>query len=163
MFFSSWMPSWIIHGVHYGDVIMDTITYQITSRLFRCNSKKTSKLRVTGLRVGNSPETGEFPAQMASTAENVSICWRHHGYQTWFSHDYILGDAMTTWTNNASHRLSVHGCVKGHHFYPASKLQCIFCKLDFISLYRIVRFCERSNSVWQVHLAISTNVALEIC
>ena len=23
---------------------------------------------------------GEFPAQMASNAENVSIWWRHHGY-----------------------------------------------------------------------------------
>ena len=27
---------------------------------------------------GNSPVTGEFPAQMASNAENVSIWWRHH-------------------------------------------------------------------------------------
>ena len=45
-------------------------------------SKKTSKLRVTGLCVGNSPGTGEFPAQMASNAENVSIWWRHHGSPT---------------------------------------------------------------------------------
>ena len=41
-------------------------------------TKKTSKLRVTGLCEGNSPVTGEFPAQMASNAENVSIWWRHH-------------------------------------------------------------------------------------
>ena len=34
--------------------------------------------RVTGLRVGNSPGTGEFPAQRASNAYNVSIWWRHH-------------------------------------------------------------------------------------
>ena len=27
---------------------------------------------------GNSPGAGEFPAQMASNAENVSIWWRHH-------------------------------------------------------------------------------------
>ena len=46
--------------------------------LFRCRSNKTSKLRVTGLCEGNSPVTGEFPAQMASNAENVSIWWRHH-------------------------------------------------------------------------------------
>ena len=26
----------------------------------------------------NSPVTGEFPAQKASNAENVSISWRHH-------------------------------------------------------------------------------------
>ena len=47
-------------------------------RLFRRRSKKTSKLRVTGLYEGNSPGTGEFPTQMASYAENVSIWWRHH-------------------------------------------------------------------------------------
>ena len=50
----------------------------LLNRLFRRKSKKTSKLRVTGLCVGNSPGTGEFPAQMASYAENVSIWWRHH-------------------------------------------------------------------------------------
>ena len=49
------------------------------NRLFRRRSKKTSKLRVTGLCARNSPGTGEFPAQMASNAENVSIWWRHHG------------------------------------------------------------------------------------
>ena len=43
-----------------------------------CRSKKTLKLRVTGLCARNSPGTGEFPAQMASNAENVSIWWRHH-------------------------------------------------------------------------------------
>ena len=50
----------------------------LPNRLFRRRSKKTSKLRVTGLCVGNSPGTGEFPALMASDAENVSIWWRHH-------------------------------------------------------------------------------------
>ena len=50
----------------------------LLNRLFRRRSKKTSKLRVTGLCVGNSPVTSEFPAQMASNAENVSIWWRHH-------------------------------------------------------------------------------------
>ena len=34
---------------------------------------ETSKLRVTGLCEGNSPVTGELPAQRASNAENVSI------------------------------------------------------------------------------------------
>ena len=47
-------------------------------RLFGHRSKKTSKLRVTDLCAGNSPETGEFPTQMASNAGNVSIWWRHH-------------------------------------------------------------------------------------
>ena len=41
----------------------------LLNRLFRRRSKKTSKLRVTGLYAGNSPGTGKFPAQMASYAE----------------------------------------------------------------------------------------------
>ena len=49
---------------------------RLLNRLFRGRSKKTSKLRVTGLCAGNSPVTGEFPAQKASNAENVSIWWR---------------------------------------------------------------------------------------
>ena len=50
----------------------------LLNRLIRCRSKETSKLRVAGLCVGNSPGTGEFPAQMARNAENVPIWWRHH-------------------------------------------------------------------------------------
>ena len=46
--------------------------------LFRRRSKKTSKLHVIGLCAGNSLVTSEFPTQMASNAENVSIWWRHH-------------------------------------------------------------------------------------
>ena len=50
----------------------------LLKRLFRGRSKKTLKLRVTGLCVRNSPVTGEIPTQKASNAENVSIWWRHH-------------------------------------------------------------------------------------
>ena len=39
--------------------------------LFMRRSKEISKLPVTGV-------PGEFPAQRASNAENVSIWWRHH-------------------------------------------------------------------------------------
>ena len=52
----------------------------LLNRLFRRRSKKTSKLRVTGLCAGSIPVTGEFPAHMASNAKNVSIWWRHHGF-----------------------------------------------------------------------------------
>ena len=52
--------------------------YCLPNRLFTRRSKKTSKLRVTGLCVGNSPVTGEFPAQRASNAGNASIWWRQH-------------------------------------------------------------------------------------
>ena len=63
--------------------------------LFRCRSKKTSKLRDTGLCAGNSPVTGEFPAQRTSNAGNVSISWRHYDTEnavtTWLSHHDFRG------------------------------------------------------------------------
>ena len=59
----------------------------LLNRLFSRRSKETSKLRVTGLCEGNSPMTGEVPAQRASNAENVSIWWRHHEWKR-----------MVTWT-----------------------------------------------------------------
>ena len=52
------------------------------NHLFRRRSKKTSKLRVTVLSEANSSVTGQFPAQRASNAENVSIWWRHHDSMT---------------------------------------------------------------------------------
>ena len=54
----------------------------LLKRLFGRRSKKTSKLRVTSLCAGNSPGSGEFPAQRASKAGNVFIWWRHHGIGT---------------------------------------------------------------------------------
>ena len=73
------MVAFLCKHVHYNDVIIarhSVWNHQphdcFLNRLFRHRSKKASKLRVTGLFAGN------FPAQMASNAENVSIWWRHH-------------------------------------------------------------------------------------
>ena len=55
---------------------MGAMVSQITSLTIvysGADQNKTSKLRVTGLCAGNSPVTGEFTAQMANDAENVSI------------------------------------------------------------------------------------------
>ena len=50
----------------------------LLNHLFWRRSKKILRPRVTGHCAGNSPVTGEFPAQSSSNAENVSIWWRHH-------------------------------------------------------------------------------------
>ena len=65
--------------VHYCDVIMGLMASQITSldHSFKRRSKETLKLCLTDRCAGNSPVTGEFPAQMASNAENVSSWWHH--------------------------------------------------------------------------------------
>ena len=76
----------------------------LLNRLFRRRSKKTLKLRVTGLWVGMSGEfTGDqwFPAQMASNAENVSIGWRHHDHVT-IPHVNSTGHQVCNWTQLAA-------------------------------------------------------------
>ena len=45
----------------------------LLNRLFRRRSKKISKLRVTRLYGGNSPVTGEFPAQRANNMKNFQF------------------------------------------------------------------------------------------
>ena len=45
----------------------------LLKRLFWGTSKKTSKLRVTGLYKGNPPVTGGFPSQRASNPKNISF------------------------------------------------------------------------------------------
>ena len=65
----------------------------LLNRLFRHRSMNTLKLRVIGLCEENSPVTGEFPAQKASNAENVSTWWRHHVSQLCLKHH---SSALTT-------------------------------------------------------------------
>ena len=73
----------------------------LLNRLFRRRSKKTVNLRVTGFCVGNSQVTGEFPAQRASNAENVSIWWRHHFFIAWlrfiFTYHLLLYRQPYSW------------------------------------------------------------------
>ena len=76
-------PCWQKRSLQWSHTGRDSVSNHqphdcLLNRLFRCRSKKTSKLCVTGLCAGNSSGTGEFPAQMASYAGNVSIWWRHH-------------------------------------------------------------------------------------
>ena len=74
---------------HYDDVIMGAMASQISSlkivySTVYSDADQIKHLRVTGLCAGKSPGIGEFPTQMASNAENISISWRHHvvGFQT---------------------------------------------------------------------------------
>ena len=72
-----WQTSLLDIMKHYSGVIMDATPSQIASVsivysiVWSGAYKKTPKLPVTGLCGGNWPVTGEFPAQMASNAENV--------------------------------------------------------------------------------------------
>ena len=74
---------------HYSDVIMGAIASQITSLTIvystvyaGTDQRKHLSSASLAVGVGNSPGTGEFSAQMASNAENVSIWWRHHDLES---------------------------------------------------------------------------------
>ena len=60
----------------------------LLNRIFMRRSKKTSKLCVAGLCAGNSPATGEFPAQRASNAENVSIWLLHNEFLPYLREEF---------------------------------------------------------------------------
>ena len=78
---NSMIPSLWCTALHYSDVIMGEMASEITSRtIFHSTvySGADQRKHQTGLCAGNSPVTGEFPAQMSSNAGNVSIWWRHH-------------------------------------------------------------------------------------
>ena len=67
------------------DVIMDAIASQITSlvivysAVYSDADQRKHQSSTSLAFVGEFTGTGEFPAQMASNAEKVSIWWRHHG------------------------------------------------------------------------------------
>ena len=118
----------------------------LLNRLYRRTSKKTSKLRVTGLCAGNSPGTGEFPAQMASYAENVSIWWRHHGWPRPMSlYCVIWPQWVDRWAHVCKHSSSAFGktlnCISFATWQPlksitslTSKADPTICKYNHVSL-----------------------------
>ena len=81
-------PSWCfcVWGFHhYNDVIMGTVASQITSLTIvystvysDADQRKHQSSASLAFCAGNSLRTREFPAQMASYTENVSIWWHHH-------------------------------------------------------------------------------------
>ena len=126
----------------------------LLSRFIRRRSKKTSKLRVISLCVGNSPETGEFPAQRTSNAEKFSIWWRHHmRIRPWDIHRHnifyfiftvvlcsiVLGNfrnfGMTVYHNQGAHR-SFQMCPSDAEKAPNPPLKAIgstcgdLCKVE---------------------------------
>ena len=82
---------------------------RLRNRLFRRRSKKTQKLRVTGLCEGNPPVTGVFPSQRASNAEKclhlMTLTWtlfmiRWNYVSTWYvgSHlRHVLTSGQLIW------------------------------------------------------------------
>ena len=84
----------LLSKYHYGDVIMTTIASEITSLtiVYQPFIRAQIKVNIKAPRhwplCGEFTGTGEFPAQMASNAENVSIWWRHHA-KHWHHNEHL--------------------------------------------------------------------------
>ena len=107
----------------------------LLNRLFRRRSKKISKLRATGLYEGNSPVTGEFPAQRASNTENVSIWWRNHVYK--------------------DIKVAVYSCVIVHFNGYCEWLHSVYRQLN----NRCTRLISEMTSLWN---ALNSNIKFDI-
>ena len=125
----------------------------LLNRLFRRRSMKTSKLRVTGLCAWNSPVTGEFPAQRASYAENVSIWWRHHVFCGLIFWTFSINSIWRHKSRSASAQVMA-GCL----VVPSHYLN------QFWLIIKGVLFCGihiRAN-LREMFMSITRNACLEI-
>ena len=159
-------------GIHYNDVMMSTMASQMTSLVIvystvysRSRSKKISKLRVTDLCAGNSPVTGEFPAQTASNAEvfpfddvimtcaslhihtcTTSLRWRHNDHDSVSNHQ-------------------PHGCLLSRLFGRTSKKHQSSASLAFVRRIHRDRWIPRTKGQLRgkcFHLMTSSCYALVI-
>ena len=135
----------------------------LLNRLFSRRSKKISKLRVTGLCAGNSPETGEFSAQMVSNAENVPIWWRHHDMSA------VLSQSSAVMTRSNLLRYNIRHCddrgrtqiklkltTDTPYFALTSELWCVYCE-DFVEYWP-----RDINTALHVRKNVSPNLAIAV-
>ena len=102
------------------------------NRLSRCWSKKTSKLRATGLCEGNSPVTGEFPAQRASNAENGPIWWRHHDLTGYQYSNPSNGYRAICPINQHEVRAGINNCIP-HKIIIYDYLSMAFSRMNYVN------------------------------
>ena len=108
-------------------------------------SKKTSKLRVTGLCEGNSPVTGEFPAQRASNAENVSIWWRHHANCRY--HKVALHIRTSPWYSSNNSKVSVVTVKSSQDITTPNSTKIQFSVFEILAIHSYRDFAHATTAV----------------
>ena len=127
----------------------------LLNRLFRRRSKKTSKLRVTGLCEGNPPVTRGFPSQRASNVENVSIWWRQHVQMVGTSYicKRIFKDE-NIWLSSKEHRLTIDVIFLSINAIGTSKIWDALILTPFVDAYQICALNQRNLYIDQNHTSI---------
>ena len=117
----------------------------LRNRLFKRRSNNTSKSRVTCLCKGNSPLSGEFPAQRTSNAENVSIWWRPHLTIIITSFGGILLQKVFKTAGTTSDQ------VLWHSYLPLKIFEDIwYCcvSLDYNDMLHWSKLMSRWSTIW---------------
>ena len=114
-------PVAIALSMHYDDVIMTTIASQITSLtvvyaiVYSGVDQRKHQSSAHWPLCGEFTGPGEFPAQKASNAENISIWLRHHEWgirhDLWLVSvtDYLIGWSKDTLGIRFLHRIMDYG------------------------------------------------------
>ena len=114
-------------------------------RLFMRRSRKTSKLRVTGLCAGNSPVIGEFPAQRTSNAGM-------------FPFDDVIMQCQHTYITHRKSQSMSWSLLCSHHTLKSGNTwnREIYSKLSHQNRHVliVVCICVRTTQVLQDILAI---------
>ena len=148
---------------YHNDVIMGATASQITSL--------TIVYSIIYSDADHSPGTGEFPAQMASYVENVSIWWLHHGIilGTYSKNNQYLGQVRNkgiyqeTWYWHNLYKIVCYMHEKDKNFFKESLPEAlqypwIYCIIKpfsethiegfFFFLIKLLYFCLISK-LWQ--------------
>ena len=113
-----------------------------TQQFIQAQIKENIKPRVTGLCAGNSPVTGEFPAQRASNAENVSIWWRHHVNM------YACRHNVRSSSDTNSSLIVLMAWYLSNHCWPIDNVELLFiCFWWTYLLYICIFICICNISV----------------
>ena len=152
--------------LHYNDVIVGAMAYRITSlttvysTVYSDADKRNTKAPRHWPLCENSLGTGEFHAQMASNAENVSIWWRHHDYLLWaiYHSEWLKG---LLWHPKWCECLIIHWAHTHTHIYIYIMKKCVKSTPSLTHLSNTFYQCSTHSSTHDAFMKVSMTCCSE--
>ena len=132
--------------------------------LFRRKSKKTPKLRVTGLFAGNSPVTGEFPHKWPVTRkmlpfydvtmQHIQCWWCTNAFLIWFiirSDNGLASNRRQAISWNNANSWSIRDYEDSNSWTRIKNVICKIVAILFRALYDNMHSTPRAASVYSHH------------
>ena len=132
------------------NVMWSQITGHSTAfwQLMRTHIKEASKSALRTLCEGNSPVTGEIPAQRDSNAEKASIWWRHHGKLLLHDRHPISMDKTNTFRQRQifESRLKFRQSLNPMHLFICRQKEDDVEDLDVGNIHRYIFICRKGHN-----------------